>query len=207
VQVCPTGIDIRNGLQYDCIACGACIDACNGVMDKMHYPRGLIRYATENGMEGRWSRERMLRRVLRPRVLVYGGILLLITAAVLASIALRQPFKVDVVRDRASLARIVDDGWVENVYRLQLMNATERGATYRVQAEGLEGVRVAGNAQVSVDSAQARWLPVAVRVPHATAQQSKPGAHPIRFRVQRIGPDDEGSTAEVVEKSTFVVPR
>ena len=207
VQVCPTGIDIRNGLQYECIACGACIDACNGVMDKMHYPRGLIRYATENGMEGRWSREQMLRRVLRPRVLVYGGILMLITAAVLASIALRQPFKVDVVRDRASLARIVDDGWVENVYRLQLMNATERGATYRVQVEGLVGVRVAGNAQVSVESAEARWLPVAVRVPHATAQQSKPGAHPIRFRVQRISPNEEGRTAEVVEKSTFVVPR
>jgi cytochrome c oxidase accessory protein FixG len=202
VQVCPTGIDIRNGLQADCIGCAACIDVCDGVMDKMHYPRGLIRYATENGMEQRWTRNRMLRRVLRPRVLVYSGVLLLITAAVLASIVLRQPFKVDVVRDRASLARIVDDGWVENVYRLQVMNATERGATYRVQVEGLDGLRVAGPAQVSVESAEARWLPVAVRIPHATAQQSKPGAHPIRFRVTRVG-----EAAEVVEKSTFVVPR
>lgn len=202
VQVCPTGIDIRNGLQYDCIGCAACIDVCDGVMDKMHYPRGLIRYATENGMERRWTRNQMLRRVLRPRVLVYSGVLLLITAAVLASIVLRQPFKVDVVRDRASLARIVDDGWVENVYRLQVMNATEQGATYRVQVEGLDGLRVTGPAQVSVESAEARWLPVAVRIPHATAQQSKPGAHPIRFRVTRVG-----EAAEVVEKSTFVVPR
>jgi cytochrome c oxidase accessory protein FixG len=212
VQVCPTGIDIRNGLQYECIGCAACIDVCNGVMDKMHYPRGLIRYGTENGMEGRWSRAQMLRRVLRPRVLIYGGILLLITLAVLGSIAMRPPFKVDVVRDRASLARIVDDGWVENVYRLQVMNATERGATYQVTVEGLDGARVAGTAQVAVESAEARWLPVAVRVPYATAQQNKPGAHPLRFHVSRVGGGDkdgdkDGDKAEVVEKSTFVIPR
>lgn len=207
VQVCPTGIDIREGLQYECIGCAACIDACNGVMDKMRYPRGLIRYATENGMEQRWGRAQMIKRVLRPRVLIYGSILLLITVAVVASIALRQPFKVDVVRDRASLARIVDDGWVENVYRLQVMNATEQGARYHVEVEGLPGIRLSTTPDVALESAEARWFPVAVRVPFETAQQTKAGAHPIRFKVERLSPEHERRAAEVVEKSTFVVPR
>jgi len=87
VQVCPTGIDIRDGLQYECIGCAACIDVCNDVMDKMSYPRGLIRYATQNGMEGRWSAARMWRRVLRPRVLVYTGVLMLIAFGFAAAAA------------------------------------------------------------------------------------------------------------------------
>src|SRR5471032_1313724 len=90
VQVCPTGIDIRKGLQYECIGCAACIDACDGVMDKMSYPRGLIRFATENGLEKRWDREAMSRRVLRPRVLVYGVVLLAIVGALGSSLALRR---------------------------------------------------------------------------------------------------------------------
>ena len=206
VQVCPTGIDIRNGLQYECIGCAACIDVCDGVMDKMHYPRGLIRYATENGMEGRWTRAQMFKRALRPRVLIYGFILLLISAAVIASIALRKPFKVDVIRDRGSLARIVEDGWVENVYRLQLMNATEQGAQYRVSVDGLPGIVVSGTDSVAVESAEARWFPVVVRLPYESAQQAKPGANPIQFRIERVSPQD-GEPPRVVEKSTFVVPR
>jgi polyferredoxin len=125
VQVCPTGIDIRKGLQYECIGCAACIDVCDGVMDKMQYPRGLIRYATLNGMREHLDRSGILHRVLRPRVLLYTAILVLICTALFASIWLRKPFKVDVVRDRGAMARVVDDGWVENVYRLQIMNATE----------------------------------------------------------------------------------
>jgi cytochrome c oxidase accessory protein FixG len=126
VQVCPTGIDIRKGLQYECIGCTACIDVCNGVMDKMQYPRGLIRYATQNGLQKHLSRTQVIARVLRPRVLVYSGVLVLICAALLTSLFMRTPFKVDVVRDRGALARQVEDGWVENVYRLQIMNALPR---------------------------------------------------------------------------------
>jgi cytochrome c oxidase accessory protein FixG len=75
VQVCPTGIDIRNGLQNECIGCAACIDVCNDVMDKMGYAKGLIRYSTENGVVNGWTRLQMFRRALRPRVLVYGAVL------------------------------------------------------------------------------------------------------------------------------------
>ena len=74
MQVCPTGIDIRKGLQYECIACAACIDACDEVMDKVGYPRGLIRYATQHALEGKPT------RVLRPRVIVYGTLLALLIA-------------------------------------------------------------------------------------------------------------------------------
>jgi cytochrome c oxidase accessory protein FixG len=89
VQVCPTGIDIRNGLQYECIGCGACIDVCNDVMDKVGYPRGLVKYATQNGMANHWTKTEMLRRAMRPRVLIYSGILLLITATVFISYTCR----------------------------------------------------------------------------------------------------------------------
>jgi cytochrome c oxidase accessory protein FixG len=203
VHVCPVGIDIRDGLQYECIACTACIDACDGVMDKMKYPRGLIRYATENGLQGRWTSARMLRRALRPRVLVYGGVLLAITLGLVAGLALRHTLKVDVVRDRTTLARLVEQGRIENVYRLQLMNATEQEQRYRVAVLGIEGAQLVGAADIDVLPAQARWITVAVRVPPQSAQALGPGAHPVRFQVMAA---NDASTA-VTEKSTFVVPR
>jgi cytochrome c oxidase accessory protein FixG len=207
VQVCPTGIDIRNGLQYECIGCAACIDVCDGVMDKMRYPRGLIRYVTQNGLSQRLTRAQMLKRVFRPRVLIYGTVLLAITIALFVSIALRKPFKVDVVRDRNSLARIVDEGRVENVYRLQLMNATESTQRYRVKVEGLQGARVSGTTEVQVEPAEARWFPVVVQVPYETARAAGSGAHPIHFEIERLASDAQQPAAEVREKSTFVVPR
>ncbi|HEY2928759.1 cytochrome c oxidase accessory protein CcoG, partial [Piscinibacter sp.] len=203
VQVCPVGIDIRDGLQYECIACTACIDACDGVMDKMKYPRGLIRYATENGLVKQWTRPQMIRQVLRPRVLIYGSVLIAISVAFVVSLMLRHTLKVDVVRDRTTLARLVDQGRIENVYRLQLMNATEQAQRYRVAVLGIAGVELANTADVDVLPAQARWVTVAVRVPPDSARSLGPGAHPIRFQVS---PAADASTA-VAEKSTFVVPR
>lgn len=203
VQVCPTGIDIRKGLQYECIACTACIDACDGVMDKMQYPRGLIRYATENGLQRGWSRVQMFRRVLRPRVLIYGAVLLAISAAFVASLALRSTLKVDVVRDRASLARLVDNGRIENVYRLQVMNASEEARRVRIGVTGLAGAEIAGTAEVELAPAQARWVTLAVRVPPEAAQAAGPGAHPIRFEIVA----EDAAARTLVEKSTFVVPR
>lgn len=203
VQVCPVGIDIRDGLQYECIACTACIDACDGVMDKMKYPRGLIRYATQNGLDRHWTRGQMFRRVARPRVLIYGGVLLAISAAFVTSLALRHTLKVDVVRDRTTLARMVENGHVENVYRLQLMNATESVGRYRITVDGIDGAALPSLREVEVQPAQARWVTVAVRVPPHAARALGPGAHPIRFRTVAEG--DDG--ASVVEKSTFIVPR
>jgi cytochrome c oxidase accessory protein FixG len=206
VQVCPTGIDIREGLQYQCISCAACVDVCDSVMDKMNYPRGLIRFATQNGLDKRWSKAQTLRRVLRPRVLIYSSVLLLICGGFIASMAMRSPFRVDVVRDRGALARLVDEGAIENVYRLQLMNATESTQRYRVLVEGLDGARLSQRAEFEVGPAEARWLPVSVQVPASTAQALGAGAHPMHFRVESVS-SDESSLASVSEKSTFVVPR
>jgi cytochrome c oxidase accessory protein FixG len=201
VQVCPTGIDIRQGLQYECIGCAACVDACDGVMDKMSYPRGLIRFATENGLEQGWSRRRMLRHVARPRVLVYTAVLAVIVGAIVTAIALRAPFRVDVIRDRGALARQVEQGRIENVYRLQVMNASEHARHFRVGVTGLDGLVVASAPDLDVDGAQARWLAVRVQLPFESAQAAGPGVHPIHFRI-------DGAAGDVVnEKSTFVVPR
>lgn len=204
VQVCPTGIDIRKGLQYECIGCTACIDVCNGVMEKMQYPRGLIRYATENGLEKHLSRSQVLARVLRPRVMIYTAVLFIIGGGLLASLLMRTPFKVDVVRDRGALARLVDEGQIENVYRLQIMNATEEPQRYRVTVSGLPGLKVDLPGDVQVDPAQARWVPVGVRLPPEAAAQAGSGIHPIRFTIERVA---DGSAAVVNEKSTFMVPR
>ncbi len=206
VQVCPTGIDIRNGLQYECIGCAACADVCDDVMDKVGSPRGLIRYATENSMAGGWSPRRMWRRVARVRVLVYGALLLVIAGAFVTSLALRLPFRVDVVRDRGALARQVGEGWVENGYRLQIMNATETAQRYRINAEGLPGLVLASSATIEIGSAESRWVPVTLRIPPATAATQSAGAHPIRFAIAALG-DGSRNPATLVEKSTFVVPR
>jgi cytochrome c oxidase accessory protein FixG len=143
VQVCPTGIDIRKGLQYECIGCGACADVCDTVMDKLNYPRGLVRYSTQNAVRNGWTRAQIIRHVLRPRVLVYATVLLALTVALFSHLMLRTPLRVDVVRDRAALSRIVAGGMLENVYRLQIMNATEKTQSYRIGASGLEGLKVA----------------------------------------------------------------
>jgi cytochrome c oxidase accessory protein FixG len=206
VQVCPTGIDIRKGLQYECIGCAACIDVCDGVMDKMNYPRGLIRYSTENGMAQGWTRAQMFKRVLRPRVLVYTAILGLISAAFLASLMLRSPFRVDVIRDRGALARIVEDGRIENVYRLQIMNTLEQPQRYRVSVAGLDGLAVASEPQIEVDSAAARWLPVRVQLPPEVAEPLRGRSSPIEFRIDRL-PQGGEPERSVHEKSTFLVPR
>ena len=209
VQVCPTGIDIRKGLQYECIGCTACIDVCNGVMDKMQYPRGLIRYDTQNGLQQHLSRTEVVKRVLRPRVLGYAAVLLLVCAGLFTSLMLRAPFKVDVVRDRGALARVVEDGWVENVYRLQIMNATERVQRYRIGALGLAGITTDLKAEVVVQPAEARWVPVALRVPPEAAQAAGAGAHAVRFEVERLPEANANADASrtLTEKSTFMVPR
>jgi len=205
VQVCPTGIDIRQGLQYACIGCAACIDVCDDVMDKMKYPQGLIRFATQNGLTQRLSTKQTWRRVLRPRVLIYGAVLLLICGAFVTSLAMRSPFRVDVVRDRGVLARMVGEGNIENVYRLQVMNATEVTQRFRVEVEGLDGVTVASQPDFEVGPAEARWLPVSVQIPRDVARLLGSGVHPVKFEVESV--DASGDKSEVEEKSTFVVPR
>ena len=199
VQVCPTGIDIRNGLQYECIGCGLCVDACNTVMDKMKYPRGLIRFSAQNGVKNHWTQSQMFKRVLRPRVLIYTGVLVLLCVGMLASLVVRTPLKVDVVRDRAALSRIVTGGKLENVYRLQIMNATEGTQRYVISARGLDGLEVASESQIDIGPAESRWMAVRLQIPYGSAA---PGSHAVYFDIQA-----QGSKAEVAEKSVFLVPR
>ncbi len=200
VQVCPTGIDIRKGLQYECISCAACIDVCDGVMDKMHYPRGLIRNSTQNGVEQKLSRAAMFQRVLRPRILIYTSVLVLISAGLLWSLLSRASFRVDVMRDRGSIGRMVGQGQVENVYRLQIMNSTEHEQRYVMTVAGIEGAKIVSDADVVLEAASSRWVAVRVQVPPDAAA---PGSHPMKFLIksQGLAPD------EVVEKSVFLVPR
>jgi len=199
VQVCPTGIDIRQGLQYECIGCGACADVCDTVMDKVGYARGLVKYTTENAMKKKWTQKQTLRHVFRPRILIYSSILMLILVAMVVSLSLRKTFKVDVVRDRGVMARVVEGGMIENVYRLQVMNASEQEQHYRITVRGLPDLKITTPAELSVASTEAVWVVVRVQAPPEAAQ---PGLHKIHFDIQSL--DTPGM---LDEDSKFMIPR
>ena len=204
VQVCPTGIDIRNGLQYECIGCGACADVCDTVMDKVGYPRGLVKYSTQHAMQNKWTASQTLKHIFRPRVLIYTGILLLVVSLLFGSLLTRKSFKVDVVRDRATLARIVSGGNIENVYRLQIMNAAEKRQHFKVTAEGLYELKVLTDSEdLTVESTQSRWVSVRLKVPYDSAV---PGSYPVRFTIEASDDNETGHT-QLEEKSVFLIPR
>jgi len=200
VQVCPTGIDIRDGLQYECIGCAACIDGCDKVMEKVGFPKGLIRYSTTNAMENKLTRAQMFKRASRPRVLVYTAILWTIIVAAGVSLWHRVPLKVDVIRDRAAISREVGDGEIENVYRLQIMNTTEKPRTYEIRVAGLEEIHIAGPTRAEVGPAATQAVPLRVRV-HVEREHVARGTHRIEFSVSA---QDDAAVA-VREKSVFIV--
>ena len=198
VQVCPTGIDIRNGLQYECIGCAACIDACDQVMAKMGYPKGLVRYATENAITNRWDTSHMLRRIVRPRTMIYTAILGLIVAVAGISLYNRVPLKADLVPDRAAIGREVE-GELENVYRLQVMNTREHAHRYRISVSGLPGLRIDGEDEVDMAPASTRQVPIRLRVPLSQAPEK--GSHKIEVHLEAV--DDP--SLRVNEKTVFLV--
>ena len=206
VQVCPTGIDIRKGLQYECIGCAACIDVCDAVMDKVGSPRGLIRYATLNALDKGWGKAQMWARVARPRVLIYTGVLGVIVFAFVYSLFTRPLCRVDIVRDRGTLARVVDDGYVENVYRIQIMNASESTQHYRIGVEQLSQASVDASPDIALAPAEARWVPMAIRVPPDVAARMSSGAHGMTIVVEQLRQADQAQV-EVREHSTFMIPR
>jgi cytochrome c oxidase accessory protein FixG len=160
VQVCPTGIDIREGLQYECIACAACIDACDHVMDRVGYPRGLIRYDTQHGLEGR------PKRVLRPRTLIYATLLLGLLTGFLYTITHRNFVAVDVLRDRNALYRERPDGAIENVYNVKILNKDGAAHEFRVVGSGLPGLVLDyAGPTVWVGPGEVQAVPVRIRVP------------------------------------------
>ncbi|MGZ8231273.1 MAG: cytochrome c oxidase accessory protein CcoG [Burkholderiales bacterium] len=198
VQVCPTGIDIRNGLQYECTGCGACIDGCNQVMDKLGYARGLIRYSTENAMREGFGPAGILRRMRRPRIAIYSGLLVAAALALAAGLYLRTPLKVDVIRDRAALARETREGLIENVYRLQIMNTHEERRRFVITARGPESLTVVIKQPVEVRGTSTEAVPVALRVDPAVVAQ---GAYDVVFHIEAV--DDPAVSTN--EKSRFFV--
>ena len=199
VAVCPTGIDIRNGIQYECIGCGACIDACEPVMDKIGKPRGLIRYTTENALAQHFTKKDVLSHLARPRIVLYSVVLVLICLATAWSMATRVPLMVDVIRDRSTLSREADDGSIENVYNLKLMNTTESAQRYRLTVDGLAGIRLSEEAPIEVRSAENHEVTVVVQVP---PESGKSGANPIYFNIQA----ESDAKIAVREKATFLKP-
>jgi cytochrome c oxidase accessory protein FixG len=143
VQVCPTGIDIRNGLQYECIGCAACIDVCDSVMDQLGYDRGLVRYSTENRIEGKPG------RVLRGRIIGYVAVLAIMSSAFSWVLVTRVPLEFDVLRDRRQLYRETWDGHIENVYTLKIQNKAQTPHRYHIRVGGLPDPEIVGSTEVS----------------------------------------------------------
>jgi len=193
VQVCPTGIDIRDGLQYECIACAACIDACDSVMDRFNYPRGLVRYTTEHALKGDTT------RLLRPRMFVYGALLLVLITGLITAMATRTPVILDVIRDRNSLYRELPNDMIENIYTLKLINQRSTARDFRLSVDGVPGLALDGvDGVVTVAGGDVLSLPVRARTHRGSAY----GIMNITFTV--VATDDDGVT--VTEDSRFIGP-
>jgi cytochrome c oxidase accessory protein FixG len=150
VVVCPMGIDIRNGLQMECIACGLCVDACNNVMDKIGRPQGLIRYDTENS---RAKGVKPTLRLLRPRTFWYAGIISAVGMLMLYTLLVRSPLDVTVLHDRNPLLVTLSDGSIRNGYILTISNRTHDDLAYRVTISDLQNasLRIEQNGALSPD--------------------------------------------------------
>lgn len=193
VQVCPTGIDIRDGLQYQCIGCSACIDACDDVMDKMHYPKGLIRYTTQNALEGKKS------RVFRPRILIYGSILVILTILFSVSVFNRVPLALDVIRDRNQLYR-ENRGMIENVYTLKVINMDKTAHTYTLSVSGIENMILEADTEIiSAKSGEVLDYPVRVLVDESFLDKRSTD---IFFRLNMI----EDDSVSIEEHARFLGP-
>ena len=200
VQVCPTGIDIRNGLQYECIGCAACIDACDQVMEKMDYPKGLIRYTTENAMRRHWGRKEIIGHMMRPRIIIYAGVLVALCVALVWGLATRSTLRVDVIKDRSTLSREVEGGLIANVYNLQVMNMTEGTRRFSLSASGLDGIQITPSEPFEVDPAGLKSVTVEVAAP---PESGKPGSNTVYIEVKAL--DDQ--KVSVREKTSFLMPR
>ena len=193
VQVCPTGIDIREGLQYECIACAACIDACDSIMDKMNYPRGLVRYTTEHNLHNDKT------RVLRPRMFVYGTLLVILCGALVTAMAMRKPVILDVIRDRNTLYRELPNDFIENIYTIKIINQSNDERRFALSVSGIEGITLDGVPdELLVDGGGVLSLPVRARAHRDNAY----GVSEIEFDIKAI---DDASLV-MGEDSRFLGP-
>ena len=158
VQVCPTGIDIRDGLQYECINCGACVDACNETMDKMGYPRDLISYTSEQKLAGKKT------HILRPKIIGYGAILLIMVGVFVLNIINLSSAEMDILRDRTTLYRETNEGLIENTYTLKILNKTVNTQTYELSFSGLIDAQLIGPEQIVIKPGEVLTQPISIAV-------------------------------------------
>ena len=196
VQVCPTGIDIRNGLQVGCIACAACIDACDAVMDKMAYPRGLIRYTTENSLAGKRA------RVLRPRTIAYATLLLALFSGFAWSVTHRSMLLAEIIRDRNALWRPGPTGTIENSYTVKLVNKSDRELVLDIGITD-PNYSIVGAHAITVAAGAVTSAPLTLRASAASVH----GRHDVTLAFAEKTPQVDGAAAESVRTTTrFFAP-
>jgi cytochrome c oxidase accessory protein FixG len=174
--VCPTGIDIRDGLQYECIACAACIDVCDQVMDKMGYERGLVRYTTEHALKHNVG------HVIRPRIMVYGALLLVILLGTLWSIANRVPLRADLIRDRNALYRELPGDMIENVYTLKITNMDTAPHRYRLTAVDNQQLEIDLDRPLELAAEEVAGIIVRLRLPRSVGK----GVQNVELELQSV---------------------
>jgi cytochrome c oxidase accessory protein FixG len=191
VQVCPVGIDIREGLQYQCISCALCIDACDEIMDKMEYPKGLIRYTNEHALKGNPV------HILRPKLIAYAVVLLIMIGLFAYAIFDRQPLQLDIIRDRGSLYSNTSDGRIQNTYQAKVLNMAQQAHSFTIRVEGLEGAELGGKMSVKLKEGGVGTLPISV---NTIPWELKKSRTDIKFIITR----DDG--LEAFEESRFIGP-
>ncbi len=196
VQVCPTGIDIRDGLQYQCIGCALCIDACDSIMEKLDKPKGLIRYTTENELEGKKT------HILRPRLFGYAAALIIMIGGLGYSIVSRTPFELDIERDRGRLYQLTVNDTIQNAYTLKLMNMSQEAHTYILSVEGLDGLRLLGNTEYSLDVNQLHETTINLEIdPEETRMPAS------KANIEFVITNKETGEEVTREESRFIAPR
>lgn len=194
VQVCPTGIDIREGLQYECIGCAACIDVCDDVMGKMNYEKGLVKYTTQNRIDGKTT------HMLRPRIVVYASLLVLISLALIYSIATRIPLELDIIRDRNALYRETVDGLVENIYTLKLINMDTKNHQYKLRVDGLKDmIFIQPKTEIKIESGEVISLAVRIQIDPVNLKKTSSA---VNFYLDSTDQPD----LAVVEQARFIGP-
>jgi cytochrome c oxidase accessory protein FixG len=192
VQVCPTGIDIRDGLQMECIGCAACIDACDSIMDKMGYARGLVSYTSEHQLQGGKT------HLLRPRLIGYSAVLLVMIAALVVALVQRPMVSLDVTKDRG-MFRENSQGQIENIYSLKVINKTQQRQDYRLELVDAEGFQLQGKTQISLAPGEISDVPVSVAL---LADKPASSSQTLRFKVTDVDEPWVYSAAD----SRFVAP-
>ena len=192
VQVCPTGIDIRDGLQMECIGCAACIDACDTVMDKMGYARGLVRYTSEHQLQGGTT------HLLRPRLIGYAAVLVLMIGALVVALDQRSMVSLDVIKDRG-LFRENSQGQIENIYSLKIINKTQEPQHYRVSLQDNQDFRLQGKTELTLAPGEIAEVPVSVAL---LAEPPKSSSQTLEFVVT----DTADPGVRSVAQSRFVAP-